>query len=68
MDNAGGIPDDVIKTLFNANITTKEKQQGTGIGLYMTRQIVEKNHGSIDVVNNNNGAVFTINLHNYCNI
>lgn len=59
-DNAGGIPKDVIEHIFDANITTKE--QGTGIGLYMTKQIIEKLQGSIVVENKQDGACFTINL------
>lgn len=59
-DNAGGIPENVIDHIFEANITTKE--QGTGIGLYMTKQIVEKLQGSITVENKENGACFTIKL------
>ena len=59
-DNAGGIPKDVIDDIFDANITTK--QNGTGIGLYMTKQIIEKLQGSINVENRDNGACFTIKL------
>jgi signal transduction histidine kinase len=61
-DNAGGIPSSVIDTVFNANVTTKEEGKGTGIGLYMSRQIVEKNNGTIKVINTSNGAKFTIKL------
>lgn len=59
-DNAGGIPEDVIGHIFEANITTKK--HGTGIGLYMTKQIIEKLQGSIEVENKDNGACFTIRL------
>ncbi len=62
-DNAGGISKDVIKDVFKPNITTKQKENGTGIGLYMSSQIVQKNHGSIDVHNSEKGAFFTITLH-----
>ncbi len=61
-DNAGGIPKDVIDTIFNANVTTKEEGKGTGIGLYMSTQIVEKNNGSLMVQNIDHGARFTIKL------
>lgn len=59
-DNANGIPQHVIADIFKPNITTKENTKGTGIGLYMSSQIVEKHHGSISVANVNEGARFTI--------
>jgi signal transduction histidine kinase len=61
-DNAGGIPKGVIEDIFNPNVTTKQEGKGTGIGLYMSSQIVKKNNGSIDVHNSTNGALFTIKL------
>ena len=59
-DNAGGIPEDVIDHIFEANVTTKEPGKGTGIGLYMSIQIVEKMNGTITVANAEEGACFTI--------
>jgi len=61
-DNAGGIPEHVIREIFKPNITTKEEGKGTGIGLYMCSQIVQKHHGKIKVHNENMGAIFTITL------
>jgi len=58
-DNAGGIPLDVIGDIFKANITTKEEEKGTGIGLYMSEQIAVKNNGILSVENIENGAKFT---------
>lgn len=61
-DNAGGIPENILDKVFNANITTK-KTKGTGVGLYISKQIIEKIHGEINVQNNtNNGCTFTIVL------
>ena len=60
LDNAGGIPKIIIDNIFKANFTTKEKGNGTGIGLYMTKHIVEKIDATINVTNINNGACFTI--------
>ena len=63
-DNAQGIQDDVIADIFKPNITTKEQGKGTGIGLYMCSQIVQKHQGVISVQNINSGARFTIVLPN----
>lgn len=58
MDNAGGIPTYVIEDIFKANVTTKAKGKGTGIGLYMSSQIAQKHNGSLGVENIENGAKF----------
>lgn len=63
-DNAGGIPDHVIDDIFKANVTTKEEGKGTGIGLYMSTQIAQKNNGDLSVENVDNGAKFTLNIVN----
>jgi signal transduction histidine kinase len=62
-DNAGGVPDISIERIFDLNFTTKESSGGTGIGLYMSRNIIEKNMGGeLTVSNVNNGAQFRIEL------
>jgi len=59
-DNAGGIPEEVIADIFKANVTTKEKGKGTGIGLYMSTQIAQHHGATLSVNNQNDGACFVV--------
>jgi signal transduction histidine kinase len=60
-DNGGGIEAQYIDKIFEPYFTTKHKSQGTGIGLYMSKRIVEERlSGSITAQNDNSGAFFTI--------
>ncbi|MDD2337644.1 MAG: transporter substrate-binding domain-containing protein [Geobacteraceae bacterium] len=62
-DNAGGIPDANIDRIFDLYFTTRESYGGTGIGLYMSKNIIEKNMGGIlSVRNTEYGAQFRIEL------
>jgi C4-dicarboxylate-specific signal transduction histidine kinase len=62
-DNAGGIPEEIIGKVFDPYFTTKGFHKGTGIGLFMSKVIVEKNaHGSLTVRNTGTGAEFKIVL------
>jgi len=63
-DSAGGIPSHVIDDVFKANVTTKEEGKGTGIGLYMSMQIAQKNNGDLSVENTENGAKFIFKITN----
>lgn len=62
-DNGGGIPENIMDRVFEPYFTTKEEGKGTGIGLYMSKMIVEENmKGRIFVENGEHGARFIITL------
>lgn len=62
-DNAGGIKEENIDKIFEAYYSTKDKEKGTGLGLYMAKIIIEsKMKASLSVRNTNEGASFLIVL------
>ena len=64
-DNAGGIPKENLKKIFDPYFTTKEKSGGTGLGLYILKLIVEDSmNGKVLVKNGTDGAIFTLEIPN----
>lgn len=62
-DTGEGMPETRIKDIFKPFFTTKEVGKGTGLGLYISHEIVKKHGGSISVVSAlGKGSVFTIEL------
>ncbi len=62
-DNAGGIPDSDVDRIFDPYFTTRKAAGGTGVGLYMSKNIIEKSMGgSLSVANFDGGAQFRIEI------
>jgi PAS domain S-box-containing protein len=62
-NNGGNIPNEILDRIFEPYFTTKFETKGTGIGLYMTKTIIETSMGGeVFVKNKDNGVLFTIKL------
>ncbi len=62
-DNAGGISKENIDKIFDPYFTTKYKSQGTGLGLFMSKMIIEKSlEGELSHKNIDDGSLFTISI------
>lgn len=60
-DNAGGIPKDIEKNIFDPFVSSKESS-GMGVGLNVAKKIIEEQNGTIKAYNEDDGAVFEIRL------
>ncbi len=62
-DTGGGITDDIIQRIFEPYFTTRHSSQGTGLGLYIAKMIIENSmHGKLGVSNTKEGAKFSIKI------
>ncbi|APW64608.1 hypothetical protein LPB137_01515 [Poseidonibacter parvus] len=64
-DNAGGIAEEIMDRIFEPYFTTKGPASGTGLGLYITKTIIDKHlKGLIEVKNTDLGALFIVTIPN----
>jgi len=67
-DNGGGVLNENLEKIFTSYFSTKEKGEGTGIGLYISKVIIERNfNGLLIAENSNNGLKISIRMRGQSN-
>ena len=65
IDNGGGVKDEIYEKIFDPYFTTKDEKNGTGLGLYMSKTIIEEHcKGTLTLRNSKNRAIFRISIYN----
>jgi two-component system sensor histidine kinase PilS (NtrC family) len=59
-DDGGGIEESIQSSLFEPFITTEKT--GTGLGLYIAKELAEANGAKLDFITSNKGTQFTLNI------
>ncbi len=61
-DQGEGVPEDLRERVFEPFFTTKDPEKGTGLGLFLARELVERCRGELRLVDSEKGACFEIRL------
>jgi len=62
-DNGNGVNEAIAQKIFEPYFSTKEEKNGTGLGLYMSKMIVEKHHGgSLQLKSSSDGSCFLVSI------
>ena len=59
-DNGPGVPEELVEKIFEPFVTKTSDDSGTGLGLTISRQMVEAAGGTLELISNDSGAVFEI--------